>query len=734
MKAKLDFSKFKHIKSTENATTLQHPDGHMITVAHKPLSKENQTVLKSLAQSAETPEDATEIRQQKMAEGGKPIGANKPGESSTADSSFAYDHSLPCLNPSCKSHGKPHPNCRCYTRMAEGGKASGMRYCAHGMPHEPDCEYYMAEGSKPQENPKLEESKPAENKLDYQEIKRDYIDKNQTKFVKGEKRKMYADPDEPVSQDDSAPIEEITPKQGIRLEAESHPVKETIHSILDWAKNKAGEFEQNERNFGAQQSGMPAPQDQAAPTAQATPTSTATADTPPSIYPDDASPQSDTTAQPAAQSATAQAAPQQPQAQAPQPAGPVQTTPTQAPQLTPNAQKMIAGNNLPPEKVQQIAQDSDEMRQKAAAWEEDLKNGHIDPKTYENLFAKKSTLSKISTAFGLLLGGIGSGWSGQPNVVAPMVMGMMKDEMQKDFDAQRQSKENARNFLTMTYQHELQEAQARGLDASSELTKKEAALKAQELGQIYQNITGFHKLTTLVDKTTDPKQKQLGIQALSMMYPTMSVGNSNAADRYAVAKAMMGGENEPGNPKEAALDNQIKAFNWSNPDMARKMQEARIPGIGISKDFRPIPADTKNQVTSMQTLDNQISDLISATQKYSTLRGNFDPNVLREMATKAHETAALYNKTLDGLGMTQGRMDWLEKQIPNEPQKFMERLKGSLAGLKEVQRNNLMRRNTLLKSVNIDAPEASQSAAPAQTSKSGRPIRQRADGKWEYAD
>lgn len=54
---------------------------------------------------------------------------------------YTWDNHLPCLNPHCKSHGKPHPNCRCYG-MAEGGEVA--QRCSG--PHKEDCEYYMAEG------------------------------------------------------------------------------------------------------------------------------------------------------------------------------------------------------------------------------------------------------------------------------------------------------------------------------------------------------------------------------------------------------------------------------------------------------------------------------------------------------------------------------------------------------------------------------------------------------------
>ncbi len=56
----------------------------------------------------------------------------------------AYNAGLPCKNPSCKSHGQPHPNCRCYGDMADGGEVT--HYCARGEPHQKGCQYY-AEGT-----------------------------------------------------------------------------------------------------------------------------------------------------------------------------------------------------------------------------------------------------------------------------------------------------------------------------------------------------------------------------------------------------------------------------------------------------------------------------------------------------------------------------------------------------------------------------------------------------------
>jgi hypothetical protein len=56
----------------------------------------------------------------------------------------------PCLNPSCKSHGRPHPNCRCYA-MAEGGEIK--HHCASNNPHKPNCEFFAEGGQVPPINP-----------------------------------------------------------------------------------------------------------------------------------------------------------------------------------------------------------------------------------------------------------------------------------------------------------------------------------------------------------------------------------------------------------------------------------------------------------------------------------------------------------------------------------------------------------------------------------------------------
>lgn len=72
----LDLKQFKHVKSDDKSTTLQHKDGHELKMAHKGLAKEHVDQLKALskvAKDSSMPTDRDEMKQDQdmMADGGK---------------------------------------------------------------------------------------------------------------------------------------------------------------------------------------------------------------------------------------------------------------------------------------------------------------------------------------------------------------------------------------------------------------------------------------------------------------------------------------------------------------------------------------------------------------------------------------------------------------------------------------------------------------------------------------
>lgn len=65
---------------------------------------------------------------------------------------LTVDEGRPCHNPSCKSYGKPHYNCKCYNEtqsrsgFSDGGEVS---FCSLKKPHQPDCEFFAEGGEVP---------------------------------------------------------------------------------------------------------------------------------------------------------------------------------------------------------------------------------------------------------------------------------------------------------------------------------------------------------------------------------------------------------------------------------------------------------------------------------------------------------------------------------------------------------------------------------------------------------
>jgi hypothetical protein len=51
---------------------------------------------------------------------------------------------LPCQNQSCRSYGKPHPNCHCYGEMAKGGETG--HFCDETRMHDKKCKYFADGG------------------------------------------------------------------------------------------------------------------------------------------------------------------------------------------------------------------------------------------------------------------------------------------------------------------------------------------------------------------------------------------------------------------------------------------------------------------------------------------------------------------------------------------------------------------------------------------------------------
>ncbi len=160
---------------------------------------------------------------------------------------------------------------------------------------------------------------------------------------------------------------------------------------------------------------------------------------------------------------------------APSTPGPTATIPPK-PAVMPFAGNIDVYGAKEPPNAAQIAQ---EMNGHDLEFQQDLARGHIKPETYQSLFAKKDTLGKIGTLFGMLISGAGSGLAHQPNAV----MEMMNKQIQNDFDAQKLTNENAQNWLRLSQAHELQKAQIPLLEAQRNLAAAQATKVPSEIAE-----------------------------------------------------------------------------------------------------------------------------------------------------------------------------------------------------------------------------------------------------------
>ncbi len=166
-----------------------------------------------------------------------------------------------------------------------------------------------------------------------------------------------------------------------------------------------------------------------------------------------------------------------------------------APQIAPAAPAPIPVPPTPP-----TAQERDAHN---AAFAQDLATKQIAPKSFHDLYADKSTVGKISTIFGLMLAGAGSGLTGQPNAL----LDMMNKEIERDLESQKQNVANKQSFLSLSYAHELQNAQAKKMAYENELTKQQAlGVSAENAGKAELNKAKNLYGKKIYDDLSDPDQ------------------------------------------------------------------------------------------------------------------------------------------------------------------------------------------------------------------------------------
>lgn len=322
---------------------------------------------------------------------------------------------------------------------------------------------------------------------------------------------------------------------------------------------------------------------------------------------------------------------------------PTEESPAQEPEQPVETQQPLQPTQPAPQRAPYMQ----EAPVEASNYYNDLRNGHITPETYNSLFAKKDTPGKIGTLFGLLLSGAGSGLAHQPN----MVMQMMDNEINRDFEAQKTNKANALNFYNLSNQHEFQKAQIDRFAKENNLTaaqvqnmKMDTELKGLQAGKERTLLTGLY--------TLEKNGSSLPPGNFKNQYDSTLNGLKTAAsakmqqDRGVVASQLSDPENQ--------FQNQLAQYRKMEPLMsamgkvADTMEERHFTG-SLQTANRKISDKDRGDMESLNNLSKSYVDGENYLKKVGTL-GPIIPSGLKAEGEALQNRMELEIGHLEGLG------------------------------------------------------------------------------------
>ena len=365
------------------------------------------------------------------------------------------------------------------------------------------------------------------------------------------------------------------------------------------------------------------------------------------------------------------------------------------------------------------------LNKQAVLWDQDLNNGHVTPQTYSDLFGKKDTLGKIGTLFGLLVSGAGAGLTHQPNAV----MEMMNKEIDRDLEAQKQSKTNAQNFLKIYQNGALNEATINRYAAENNLTHANArnVLAQAAFTEAKNRILGTapHYVGTLINKMPNGPQKQqaLGAHALLQQGAAAEINQNNrktAESEY--------------NARTAQMQQQSTFI----PELGKQVEYREshiIPSVGTAT--RPVTGADADRVLKINNFQNLLQEA-QALNKQAGLTGQISPAMRTRIPQLKNDLISSYNDVKGLNRFTKNEENLYDKIIPDIGSSLGNITGSTQSGLDRLQSSVAQKKDLEYKQLGIHPFDGGESEAPQQTqkeqtgiSKSGKPIVLK-NGKWMY--
>jgi hypothetical protein len=658
-KSGMDLSKFKHVKSDDKTTTLQHADGHTLTIAHGKLSKDMQAQLSALSNIAK--DTATPLQQgNAYADGGVIEEASRSG---LLGSQRKVSQEI-----SDEKSGRAKAQTVDPTKgdvRTEEQKATAAEYDKTGIL--PDYKakggrVKMAEGGDLlQEDPN---APPALNSIAKVEI------------PKGEAPPDLTRAQELYNQLVQTPFEagqtdfRSMPSGKEPLRPGSNPASFDPQAWQQARKIEATEQSENAAKTAAAQQNIIA-ENQARVDAGLPPLpvpNVPTGPQPPGIEADQNQPQpqpADIAA--ASQQDTMGMGQQQDMLSAGysnQIQGIQQQASAQAELGKQQADVLAQAQQAQTEAKAAYQKHFDELDQERKALVQDVQDGQVNPEKFWD------NHSKMASAIGMIIAGFNP--TNSPNAA----MQYLDKQMEMNLDAQKTNLATKRSLLSANLQ------QFGNLKDATEMTRiQQADLVTNQLQQA-------------AAKASSPLAKAAALQAAGQIQEKYAP----LFQQFAMRRAMMGLA-QGGNSQ--SVEHMLQYMRVVNPEMAKEMEGRYVPGVGLATI--PVPADIRQKITDHEDMTAAIKDLQRFVNTHSTIvPGTPDYNVGQQKALVL-QSAVREGKL--GTVYREGEQPLLDKFVNSNPAGAMKMLK-TIPQLKELLSSNERSGNILKKQYGLPVHNA----------------------------
>jgi hypothetical protein len=304
----------------------------------------------------------------------------------------------------------------------------------------------------------------------------------------------------------------------------------------------------------------------------------------------------------------------------------------------------------------------------------DWQQGHIDPEHY---IKNMSTGHKIMTGIGLILGGMGSGLTHQPN----LAFEFLNNQINRDVEAQRTDMANKSNLFTAN------------LNRTGDLINATNMTRMNAL-----DLNSMH-IKQLAAGMQDPVQKANALGIAGKLDQEASQVQQGIATRQALMQAS-------GQGGEQAFQARNKILRVMGQDKFADQEEKKhVPGVGNAS--REVPGDVLSQINSRDSLDSALKDLMNFSNQHS---GTINPSIMAQGNAKAALVQDMARRASNAGVFKESEKDFMNSFIGQNPTQLFAKFRSG-KGYQEAARSNQLELNSLKQTYGLPVTSRQQGAA-----------------------